>query len=118
MVSRLEIVEECFIEQHRANIHGSNDRHGLYLDVSTLGQCCHLESRPGWLVVLEEVAVDAVDCAELRDVLHQNRGLDDILVSSTRSLQHLANVPKRLLRLSQGAPGHNVPVLVYPELAR
>ena len=91
-------------------------------------------------MVLEEVAVDAVDCAELRDILHQNRGLqhqpshlagaarkvtigafnnlsfllfnvvcslpskaslclDDILVSSTRGLQHLANVPERLLRL-------------------
>ena len=34
-----------------------------------------LEGCPGGLVVLEEVAVDGVDCAELSNVLHQHRGL-------------------------------------------
>ena len=67
---------ECIIIASKMIAYNTIHLHNTTLIAHNVLECAaDLEGCPGGLVVLEEVAVDAVDCAELRDVLHQHRGL-------------------------------------------
>ena len=90
--------------------------HGLYLDISSPGEGRHLEGRPGWLVMVEELGVDLVDLCELFDILHEDGGLDDVLVPTTSRLQDLSYVPERLLGLGQSSSLHHGSSLLHAEL--
>ena len=94
------------------------ESHGFNFNISSLGKRCHLEGCPGWLVVLEELAVDLVDLRELSDIFHQDGRLHDILVSPPRGLEDLPDVPECLLSLGQSASLHQRPRLCHPQLTR
>ena len=50
----------------------------------------HLEGRPCWRVLPEELGVDSVDRREVFDVLEQHGGLHHVAVVTPRSLEEVS----------------------------
>ena len=94
------------------------ESHSFNFNISSLGKGGHLESCPGWLMMVEKLCVDLVDLRELSDIFHQDCRLHHILVRPACSLEDLPDVPECLLCLGQSASLYQISRFRHAELTR